>query len=165
MTPQNPGCPLTTRQPAEIYGFHVMKPIHVQKWPLGPTHHTYKMYMFIQNLIYLQLYSITIYTKLGLLPRILQNTKKNTRSGHLGRFFASKVPDASHPQVRLRYLKKYFPRQGEQSPVVEFPYLGYSPPKCNAMAHKHPTHANISLMHILTILNPIPHVIQFIIVT
>ena len=68
---QKPEGPLTTRQPAEIYGSHVMKPIHVKKWPLGPTPHTHKMYMFIQNLIYLQLYSITIYTKLGLLPRIL----------------------------------------------------------------------------------------------
>ena len=71
----NPGCPLTTRQPAEFYESHVMRPIHVQKWPLGPTHHTHKMYIFIQKLVYLQLYSITIYTKLGLLPRILQGTK------------------------------------------------------------------------------------------
>ena len=41
----NPGCPLTTRQPAEIYMSHVMRPIHVQKWPLWPTHHTHKMYI------------------------------------------------------------------------------------------------------------------------
>ena len=27
-------------------------------------------------------------------------------------------------------------RRGEQCPVVKFPYLGYSPPKCNAMAHQ-----------------------------
>ena len=30
---------------------------------------------------------------------------------------------------------------------MEFPYLGYSPPKCNAMAHKHSTHANIYITH------------------
>ena len=41
----NPGCPLTTRQPAKIYMSHVMRPIHVQKWPLGPTHHIHKMYI------------------------------------------------------------------------------------------------------------------------
>ena len=45
----NPGCPLTTRQPAEFYESHVMKPIHVQKWPLGPTHHTHKNVDFIQK--------------------------------------------------------------------------------------------------------------------
>ena len=70
-----PGGPLTTRQPAEIYMSHVMRPIHVQKWPLGPTHHTHKMYILYKNdliTIYLQLYLIT---KMGLLPRILQNTR------------------------------------------------------------------------------------------
>ena len=45
----NPGGPLTTRQPAEIYESHVMRPIHVQKWLLEPTHHTHKMYIFIQK--------------------------------------------------------------------------------------------------------------------
>ena len=45
----NPGCPLTTRQPAEYYMSHVMRPIHVQKWPLGPTHHTQKMYILYKN--------------------------------------------------------------------------------------------------------------------
>ena len=57
-----PGGPLTTRQLAEIYMSHVMRPIHVQKWPLGPTHHTYKMYILYKNdliTIYLQLYLIT----------------------------------------------------------------------------------------------------------
>ena len=28
VTPQNPGCPLTTRQPAEFYVSHVMKHTH-----------------------------------------------------------------------------------------------------------------------------------------
>ena len=45
----NPGCPLTTRQPVEIYMSHVMRPIHVQKWPLGPTHRTHKMYILYKN--------------------------------------------------------------------------------------------------------------------
>ena len=140
---------------------HVMRPIHVKKWPLGPTYHTHKMYILYKNGVYLQLYLITIYTKRGLLPRILQNT----REGRFGHFFATKAPNASHPQVRLRYLKNIFPRQGEQCPVVEFPYLDYSPPKCNAMAQKHSTHANISLMPILTKLIRIQHVIQFMTIT
>ena len=44
-----PGGPLTTRQPAEFYVSHVMRPIHVQKWPIGPTHHTHKNVDFIQK--------------------------------------------------------------------------------------------------------------------
>ena len=44
-----PGGPLTTRQPAEIYESHVMRPIQVQKWPLGPTHHAQKMYILYKN--------------------------------------------------------------------------------------------------------------------
>ena len=51
----NPGCPLIGCQPAEIYMCHVMRPIYVQKWPLGPTHHTHKMYILYKN------YLITIY--------------------------------------------------------------------------------------------------------
>ena len=72
-----PGGPLTTRQPAEIYESHVMRPIPVQKWPLGPTHHAHKMYI-LYKMIDLQLYLITICTKMGPLPRILQ-IKQNTR--------------------------------------------------------------------------------------
>ena len=94
----NPGCPLTTRQPAEIYMSHVMRPIHVQKWSLRPTHHTHKMYILYKN----DLITICLITKMGLLPRILQNYK----IGQLGHFFASKGPYVSHPQVRLRYLKR-----------------------------------------------------------
>ena len=74
----NPGCPLTTRQSAEIYMSHVMRPIHVQKWPLRPTQHTHKMYILYKNdliTICLQFYLIAIYTKMGLLLRILQNYK------------------------------------------------------------------------------------------
>ena len=37
----------------------------------------------------------------------------------------------SHLHEYLRYLKMFFPRRGEQCPVVEFPYMGYSPPKCS----------------------------------
>ena len=36
--------------------------------------------------------------------------------------------------------EKWVPRRGKQSLVVEFPYLGYSPPKCNAW------HTNIQHM-------------------
>ena len=71
-----PGGPLTTRQPAEIYESHVMRPIHVQKWPLGPTHQAHKMYI-LYKMIHLQLYLITIYTKMGLLPII--STKYKVR--------------------------------------------------------------------------------------
>ena len=70
MTPQISRCPLTTRKPAEIYESHVMRPIQVQKWPLGPTHHTHKNVDFIQKGTCLQLDLITIYTKMGLLPII-----------------------------------------------------------------------------------------------
>ena len=52
------GFPLTTRQPMEFYMSHVMRPIHVQKWPLGPTHHTHKMYILYKKNLF-----ITIYTK------------------------------------------------------------------------------------------------------
>ena len=45
----NLGCPLATRQPAEIYMSHVLRPIYVQKWPLGPIHHTKKMYILYKN--------------------------------------------------------------------------------------------------------------------
>ena len=58
----NPGCPLTTRQPAEIYMSHVMRPIQVQIWPLGPTHPTYKMYILYKNNLFTIVF-ITIYTK------------------------------------------------------------------------------------------------------
>ena len=73
-----PGCPLTTRQPAEFYVSHVMKHTHEQKWPFGPTHHTQKMYILYKNdliTIYLQLYLITIYTKWVSGPEFLQNTR------------------------------------------------------------------------------------------
>ena len=65
----NSGCPLITRQPAEIYMSNVMRPIHVQKWLLGPTHHTHKMYILYKNDL------ITIYTKMGLLLRIFTKYK------------------------------------------------------------------------------------------
>ena len=69
----------TTRQPAEIYMSHVMRPIHVQKWPLGSTHHTHKMYILYKNdliTICLQLYLITIYTKTWVsCPEFYKNTK------------------------------------------------------------------------------------------
>ena len=58
-----PGGPLTTRQPAEFYVSHVMRPIHMQKRPLGPTHHIHKMYILYKNDL------ITIYTKLGFLAQ------------------------------------------------------------------------------------------------
>ena len=128
---------------------HVMRPIHVQKWSLGPTHHTHKMYILYKNDLITTVFDYNLY-KIGSLA---QNFTKNTRESRFGQFFSSKAPDASHPQVRLRYLKGV-PRRGKQCPIVEFPYLGYFPPKCNAMAYQHSTHANISLMHILTKLIP-----------
>ena len=33
--------------------------------------------------------------------------------------------------VPVPYLKRGIPRRGEQRPVVEFSYMGYSPPKCS----------------------------------
>ena len=52
---------------------HVMRPIHVQKWQLGPTLHAHKMYILYKNDL------ITIYTKLGLLPIIF--TKIQEKAG------------------------------------------------------------------------------------
>ena len=57
----NPRCPLTTRQPAEIYESHVMRPIHVQKWPLGPTHHTHKMYILYKNDLFTIVFNYNLY--------------------------------------------------------------------------------------------------------
>ena len=61
MTPQIPGCPLTTRQPAESYVSHVMRPIHVQKWPLGPTHRTHKMYILYKNDFFTIVFNYNLY--------------------------------------------------------------------------------------------------------
>ena len=119
-------------QLAEIYMSHVMRPIHVQKWPLRPTHYTHKMYILYKKNLFTIVFNYNLYKTGFLAP----NFTENIRYGQLSHFFASKAPNASHSQVRLRYLKNIFPRQGEQCPVVEFPYLGYSSPKCNAMAHQ-----------------------------
>ena len=39
--------------------------------------------------------------------------------------------------VPVPYLKGGIPRRGEQRPVVEFSYMGYSPPKCSYNDTKH----------------------------
>ena len=57
----NPGCPLTTRQPAEIYESHVMRPIQVQKWLLGPTYHAHKMYILYKNDLFTILFNYNLY--------------------------------------------------------------------------------------------------------
>ena len=74
----------------------------MQKWPLGPTHPTHKMYILYKNDLFTIVFNYNLY-KTGSLAH---NLYKNTREGRFGHFFASKVPDASHPQVSLRYLKK-----------------------------------------------------------
>ena len=92
----NPGCPLTTRQPAEIYESHVMRPIHVQKWPLGPTHHTHKMYILYKNDLFTNVFNYNLY--------------KNGSIAH--KFY--KIQDkailavSSSLQLRMRPIPKWF---------------------------------------------------------
>ena len=52
-----------------------------------------------------------------------------------------------HLQMYLHHLKINFPRQGEQYPVDEFSYKGYSPPKCTCNG-KH-THSS-KIIHVPT---------------
>ena len=40
---------------------HVMRPIHVQKWPLGPTHHTHKMYILYKNDLFTIVFNYNLY--------------------------------------------------------------------------------------------------------
>ena len=100
----------------------------------GPYIHTHQNIYFIQKGIYLQFVLITNYQKLGLLLRIKK--KKHTKA-ILGHFFASKASDASHPQVHFQYLKYFFPRQGEQCSVVEFPTWITPHLSAHVMATKH----------------------------
>ena len=74
----NPGGPLTTRQPAEIYESHVMRPIHVQKWPLGPTHHAHKMYILYKNDLFTIVFNYNLY-KNGSLAQNFTKTKYKIR--------------------------------------------------------------------------------------
>ena len=48
-------------------------------------------------------------------------------------------------------IKLLFPRRGEQCPVVEFSYMGYSPPKCSCIGNqtKHSSKSCISLLECL----------------
>ena len=78
----NPGCPLTTRQPAEIYRSLFMRPIPVQKWSLGPTHPTHKMYILYKNeliTICSQLYLLQFIQNRGSLAQNFTKTKYKIR--------------------------------------------------------------------------------------
>ena len=109
--------------------------------------------IFYTKRIYLQLVLITIYPKLGLLPKILQNTEIRSVWPFLRLYGLKCVPSSGAPSVPEINI---FPRQGEQRPVIEFSYMGYSPPKCsfkgtpNIQFTFHTIHVNILGMHILT---------------
>ena len=72
-----PGCPLTIRQPAEIYESHVLRPIQVQKWPLGPTHHAHKMYILYKNDLFTIVFNCNLYKNGSLAQNFTK--KQNTR--------------------------------------------------------------------------------------
>ena len=40
---------------------HVMRPIHVQIWPLGPRHHTHKMYILYKNVFITIVFNYNLY--------------------------------------------------------------------------------------------------------
>ena len=73
-----PRGPLTTRQPAEIYKSHVMRTIHVQKWPLGPTHYTHKMYILYKNDLFTIVFNYNLY-KNGSLAQNLKKKRNKIR--------------------------------------------------------------------------------------
>ena len=72
-----PGDQLTTRQPAEIYKSHVMRLIHVQKWPLGPTHNTHKMYILYKNDLFSIVFNYNLY-KTGSLAQNFTKIQEKT---------------------------------------------------------------------------------------
>ena len=62
--------------------------------------------------------------------------------------------------MHLQYLKLLFPRRGEQCPVVEFSYMGYSSPKFSCNCNQ----TNIQVNHAYPYLNvympnPMPRVL------
>ena len=67
----------------------------------------------------------------------------------LALFFTTEVLDEIRRPLYLRHLKLLFPRRGEQCPVVEFSYLGYSQPKCSCNGN----HTNIQVNHAYPYLN------------
>ena len=56
-----PRCPLTTRQPVEIYESHVMRPTQVQTWPLGPTPHPHNIYVLYKNDLFTIVFNYNLY--------------------------------------------------------------------------------------------------------
>ena len=81
----------------------------------------------------------------------------NTKQDQIWPFsFTFEVLDDLRRPLYLRHLKFLFPRWGEQCPVVEFSYKGYSLPKCSCN-DKH-THIPVKLCtFLLECLHAIPH--------
>ena len=69
------------------------------KWPVYP--YNPNIYFIQKGSLFTILFNYNLYKN----GSLAHNFYKNTREGRLGHFFASKAPDASHPQVLLRYLK------------------------------------------------------------
>ena len=105
--------------------------------PLEPTHHTHKNVDFIQNG---NLFTIVFYYNLHKTGPLAQNFTKTEKKiqdkANLAISSPLKPGCVPSPSTSSVPEKNIFPRRGEQCPVVKFPYLGYSPPKCNAMAHQ-----------------------------
>ena len=86
-------------------------------------------------------------------------TKYKTRLD-LALFFTTEVLDEIRRPLYLQHLKLLFPRRGEQCPVVESSYLGYSQPNCSCNGN----HTNIQVNHVYPYLNvymprPMPRVL------
>ena len=103
-----------------------------------------KMYILYKKELIYNLFLITNFPN-WVFYSDFYKTQNKADSGH---FFVSKALDASHPRVYLQYLKWLFPRRGEQCPVVEFSYMGYSPPKCSCNCTP-----NIQVKHVCPYLN------------
>ena len=93
----NLGCPLTTRQPAEIYKSHVMRPIHVQKWPIGPIHHTHKMNILYKNDLFTIVFNYNLY-KNGSFAQNFTKKKKQDKAS---------LAVSSPLRSRMRLIPKY----------------------------------------------------------
>ena len=96
------GCLVDHRQPTKNLCVSRHETHTCVKWPnRARTSIQHKMYiLYKKNVI-----TICFYYKLSKTGSFAQISTKIHNKATCGHFFASKTPDVSHPQVRLRYLK------------------------------------------------------------
>ena len=159
-----PGCLVDHRQPAEnpCVSYHethtcVTRPNKAHTSIQQKMHNLYK-----KKSLFTILFNYNLH-KNGSSFQNLQNTKIRSAWPFLRLYGLKCVPSPGAPPVPEINI---FPRQGEQCLVVEFSYLGYSPPKCscndtpNIQFTFHIVHVNILSMHILTKLTHVIHSYQ-----